>query len=294
MSTKAVRTHTHASNRAKQTSDQKVVFKSVLDNPYRVTWSPVPVNLQNALLAQLISGLDGLAEYNTSRWAENRKRKRSTAKLGRADEPKKRRTMTDAGSKAAEEILSLDIVCLDKPEILQHLFVGINDVTRRLETQVREARQVVKAPAEHTPASTRTESRQDIAVLFVCKDDMDPPLLTNHLPHLVAAHNSVKKTDPIKLVPLPKGSEASLAAAFGLRRLAVIGMDSYPPLLEPLRHLLDSVPVLRTPWLSTNAPPLIPTHIKQVRTSAPVDMKASKEKRVEGRRAAKERRLALG
>ncbi len=34
---------------------------------------------------------------------------------------------------------------------------------------------------------------------------------------------------------------------------------------------------------------LVPTHIKQVRTSAPKDMKASREQRVKGRAAAKER-----
>jgi hypothetical protein len=34
---------------------------------------------------------------------------------------------------------------------------------------------------------------------------------------------------------------------------------------------------------------LVPTHIKQVRTSAPKDMKAAKEQRAKGRVAAKER-----
>lgn len=40
MSDKTARTHTQLSNRAKpkDSNDKKVVFKSVLDNPYRIRW----------------------------------------------------------------------------------------------------------------------------------------------------------------------------------------------------------------------------------------------------------------
>jgi hypothetical protein len=39
MSDKTARTHTHKSNRsARHDNDSKVVFKSVLDNPFRIQW----------------------------------------------------------------------------------------------------------------------------------------------------------------------------------------------------------------------------------------------------------------
>lgn len=60
--------------------------------------------------------------------------------------------------------------------------------------------------------------------------------------------------------------------------------------------LLKMVPRLATPWLIPTTNPTIfvpshkPTHIKHLKTTAPVDMRAAKQERVEVRKAAKERR----
>jgi ribonuclease P/MRP protein subunit POP3 len=60
--------------------------------------------------------------------------------------------------------------------------------------------------------------------------------------------------------------------------------------------LMDAVPTLRASWLTSPAAAsdlsksLVPTHIKQVRTSAPKDMKLAKEQRTKSRAEAKERR----
>ena len=73
------------------------------------------------------------------------------------------------------------------------------------------------------------------------------------------------------------------------------------PDLEAFQSLLDSVPVLRASWLAqpkhtSNSNPgelgasLIPTHIKQLRTTVPKDMKAAKEQRTKGRAEAKRRK----
>lgn len=63
--------------------------------------------------------------------------------------------------------------------------------------------------------------------------------------------------------------------------------------MPELSHLLQSVPTLTAPWLHNasmkRTEDLQPTHIKQVRTSAPKDMKAAKEQRAKGRAAAKQR-----
>jgi ribonuclease P/MRP protein subunit POP3 len=78
------------------------------------------------------------------------------------------------------------------------------------------------------------------------------------------------------------------------------------PDLEAFQPLLGSIPVLRASWLlqpehaSNSNPggqPLVPTHIKQLRTTVPKDMKASKEQRTHGRaeakRMKKEREVAV-
>lgn len=97
---------------------------------------------------------------------------------------------------------------------------------------------------------------------------------------------------PLKLIVLPKGSESALAQALGLRRAAVIAIHDDAPYLPIFRDMLQPVPVISAPWLMPPVQPsspkcLIPTHIKQLRTTAPKDMKSAKEQRAKARVAAK-------
>ncbi len=63
------------------------------------------------------------------------------------------------------------------------------------------------------------------------------------------------------------------------------------PGLSQLDPLLATVVDPPATWLtSIQGAALEPSHIKQVLTSAPKDMKAAKERRMKGRTAAKERR----
>lgn len=70
--------------------------------------------------------------------------------------------------------------------------------------------------------------------------------------------------------------------------------------MSTILPLLTSLPILTASWLSAEVAtaelrrttPIVPTHIKQLRTTAPKDMKAAKEKRAAGRAAAKEKRNA--
>lgn len=63
--------------------------------------------------------------------------------------------------------------------------------------------------------------------------------------------------------------------------------------------MLGSIPILSASWLNTpepaqsNKPTLVPTHIKQLRTTAPKDMKAAKERRNRQRGLAKEHKSTL-
>lgn len=70
------------------------------------------------------------------------------------------------------------------------------------------------------------------------------------------------------------------------------------PGIDGLNGLLTSTPTVFAPWLvyqdAELRPQIIlePTHIKQLRTSAPKDMRAAKEQRTKGKAEAKARRGA--
>lgn len=59
--------------------------------------------------------------------------------------------------------------------------------------------------------------------------------------------------------------------------------------MQMLVDLLSAVATLNATWLASAAPyhRLVPTHIKQLQTSAPKDMKVEKERRKEGKALAK-------
>ncbi|KAJ7207401.1 hypothetical protein B0H12DRAFT_1034483 [Mycena haematopus] len=296
----SARVHTNPSNRAKarDTLEKKVVFKSVLDSPLRVPWPSVPMNLQNTALACTLSLLDGVFEYQSVRGQQNRKRKRLQKDSA---QNKKTKIDADAPTEDADVILpdvstpSEEISSPAAPAVLSHLIIGLNAVTKRLDDQVRSLRKVVSLNTD--PTSESVPPPAPIKVIVVCRADVDPQILIDHLPHEVAAFNSSKPDDPIKLIPLPAGAEATLAKAVGLRRVAAIAMDIEMPGLATFTSILDSVPSVTAPWLTSlaaSATPvrqqLIPTHVKQMRTTAPKDMKMAKLLRAEGKAAAKSRK----
>ncbi|KAF8899019.1 hypothetical protein BD779DRAFT_1666764 [Infundibulicybe gibba] len=332
MSDKTARTHTHTSNRtkARKVLEKKVAFKNVLDNPFRIAWyvplprpvpdersseafrPSVPINVQSKILELLVSMLGGIAEHQSARGRDNRKRKRLDRAMGSdsANSGTKKVRLEGDGSinNGTETKVTTNTdnipTATDAPssgksgiplpqEILRHLTIGINEVTKCLESQVRGTG--TSSTIHPTgPADPPTPPAQ-IKIVFTCRADVNPPILVAHIPHLVAAFNSAPKTSPIKLVPLPQGAEALLAQALGLRRVSILAADIKLSLPEQLVTLLDSVPTLTAVWL---APPpvhkFVPTHIKQIRTTAPKDMRAAKEQRAQGRQIAKLRRKETG
>ncbi|KAK0471703.1 hypothetical protein IW261DRAFT_1511180, partial [Armillaria novae-zelandiae] len=322
MSERTAKTYTHVSNRAnpqkKQEKERKVVFKSVLDNPFRVRWPSVPVNLQNLILAQVLLLVEGVSahkpcqrhnsnhhkNYGRKRKADNNAPTESSTvssteinsdilvvsvSIDAAAVPKRRRDgnddqgsekkkkrKTDAfvsvpttspapvdssiantpvstvnskrrreveeeqrGEKKQKTTLTEDAFVPSPPTnvhstersngdsgdppadisdhadiplpspILKNLVVGINAVTKRLECQIQAAsHKVVISSSSSTEESY--QQPQPLKYIFVCRTDVDPPILIDHIPHLVASFNSCKPFEPIKLIPLPKGTEATL------------------------------------------------------------------------------------
>ncbi|KAG6910504.1 hypothetical protein DXG01_009923 [Tephrocybe rancida] len=273
MSGKTARTHNHISNRARNKSggDRKVVFKGVLDNPFRIPWPTVTHSVQNEVLAAALGQFTDLADYHSSR-----KRKRTSAQQ---EARKKRKQEVKAGP---PHRVTMETSGMNADDF------GINEVTKRLEKQGRDQRVTLVSTSE----PTNVPSPSPLRLILVCRADVNPPILVDHLPHLVAAYNSLRPDEPIRLVPLPAGSELQLSQAIGLRRAAVLGFDSDCPDLA--KDILTAVPALSATWLtsSTTTEKFIPTHIKQVRTSAPKDLKTEKQRRKEERALKKDKQLA--
>lgn len=106
-----------------------------------------------------------------------------------------------------------------------HFVVGINTVTRALESQLRATRKhvIMGNPSQNHDQLPPPSAPSPIVVVFVCYADVDPSALVAHIPYLVAGCNSPRNvTQPIKLVPLPKGSETTISQILGVRRAAAV------------------------------------------------------------------------
>ncbi|CAE6474462.1 unnamed protein product [Rhizoctonia solani] len=203
-------------------------------------------------------------------------------------EPTQTSNPTNAGtsttdSKETESAPQTSSTDIPVPPLLKHCIFGINEVTKRLESQIHPS-------ALGAETASNTTLKPKLRFVIACRTDVDPPILIEHLPILVAACNSAIPSGSedsmfIKLVTLPMGGEHTLAEVIGLRRVAVMALDAETPGIDRLESLLSSITPLRASWL---APPsaisqepkeLVPTHVKQLKTSAPKDMKAHREKR---------------
>ncbi|KJA28670.1 hypothetical protein HYPSUDRAFT_129067 [Hypholoma sublateritium FD-334 SS-4] len=305
MSEKNARTLSHTSNRVKprDTKDKKVAFKGALDSPFRIQWPSVPLTLQRSILECIIDLLDGASDYHHHRSLARRKRKRVCKAMERASRKNKETSepaVVSVNKRASNELdyhmhLDQDIqqcethdANTEPPVFLRHLSYGINVVTKRLEVQTQSARH----PNILTLPETSETPPKPLKYVFVCRADVDPPLLIEHLPHLIAAYNSARPPQYAKLIPLPQGSESVLAQILGIRRVTALGLDMDFPDDTRLKTLLESIPILAASWSSQSTPitPLIQTHIKLLRTTTPKDMKEAKESRLQGRAEAKRRK----
>ena len=193
-----------------------------------------------------MAALDGVAAYHTR---PDRNGKRKTVR--EHDRKKKRKTiLIEGGDKELEispaimgdsPMLETENIgstnshpsasaptLVDAPDILRHITFGINEVTKKLEALAhRLHRNRLKITSEPLCACDSAQIPTSQIVL-ACTGDVNPPILVQHIPNLVAACNSARtKTDVTStwLVPLPAGSEHILSTAAGLRRVCVLMLD---------------------------------------------------------------------
>lgn len=108
--------------------------------------------------------------------------------------------------------------------------------------------------------------------IFVCRSSQ-PTILNEHLPQLVAtASLAYPELPPIRLVELPKGSDARLCEALGIPRVSFIGILEGAPHSKALADLIrESVPEVEIPWLQqAKDSKYLPVKINAIETFSPM------------------------
>lgn len=192
----------------------------------------ISLNVQNSILACAVQSFCNVAQYNLDREQSSTKRRRSRMRRqqGRSFKEVKSTTHEATPGEAPMEIEDALSNPISEPLVRQHVVVGINEVTRTLENLASSYRIAVTPNAvRHGDVVPSSLTPRSISRLVIaCRGDVDPPILIDHLPNLVAACNSAHKalnsvdSEKIWLVPMSKGAESTLAGALRLRRASVI------------------------------------------------------------------------
>ena len=180
------------------------------------------------------------------------------------------------------------------PEISSFIEVGLNSVTRKLETLTKES-----APEEddvrHNPSSKATSNvshaqadnhtgegkaqennstKQNVlqnpfAAVFVLRPSQ-PTVLHAHLPQLIVTSTfSVPSLPAPRLVELPSGCGPRLSEALGLARVSFIGLREGAPNSHQLIDLVRRVvPEVKIPWLQeAKKAAYLPVKINAIKTT---------------------------
>jgi ribonuclease P/MRP protein subunit POP3 len=171
----------------------------------------IPSGLQQSILTQLTALFDGVAAHH--QLVRDARKKTGIAASSQSE---------NHVSEPNQELLRLST---SAPPIIPHITVGINEVTKALEKEIRSSRRTVIIP------SMAVDEMQSLTrVVFICYADLDTPAFVAHLPQLVALCNSTRSEhSKIKVVQLPAGAQTSLANALGyIKRVSVIALDVRP------------------------------------------------------------------
>ncbi|KAH8805566.1 hypothetical protein F5884DRAFT_823209 [Xylogone sp. PMI_703] len=253
----------------------KTIFQ--LDTPYTTTqWPQISQETEGIILELLCNLLSPIGKYRADHVpASNGKRQKKR---------KRREANAREGGQAAGMIPP-------SPEISKFVVVGLNNITRRLESQSQEARRLRSgnsatefpatnldaAPATTEVHATNTQTPSDplnahFAAIFIPRSNQ-PPILNAHLPQLIATASTAHPgLPPTRLVQLPKGSDVQLCAALGLPRVSCCGILEGAPYSNALIDLVrERVAEIEIPWLDeARRAAYMPLKVNSIQTSAPV------------------------
>ncbi|RDW59731.1 hypothetical protein BP6252_12818 [Coleophoma cylindrospora] len=233
----------------------KTIFQ--LDTPFTtVQWPTISEENQVTILDLLCSLLAPIGKHRSlyvtpSKGTRSKKRKRREAVQ-------------------TSEIQPSQAECTPPtPEISSSVMVGLNSITRSLESLSRMSknRDVAQTPVANLQDEVMEDRKADVevtleaavapettsrhfAAVFVSRSSQ-PAILNAHLPQLIAtASLAHPDRPPTKLVPLSRSAESQLCTALGLPRVSFVGLLDDAPYSKALLDLIrDNVSDIEVPWL---------------------------------------------
>jgi len=259
----------------------KTIFQ--LDSPFTVVqWPQISSQNQEVILELLCSLLSPLGQYRSNHVTPS-KGKRS-----------KKRKRQEAKTRDAAPTPTVSIP--PPPEISSFLAIGLNTVTRILESSSQKSKPKVGAiegaggeslgtedmskesdPAKQTPTYIANSLPLDghFSAIFVYRSSQ-PTILNEHLPQLVTtASLAYPDLPPTRLVELPKGSDARLCDALSIPRVSFFGILEGAPHSKALVDLVrECVPEVEIPRLQqAKESRYLPVKINTIETFSPVKKK---------------------
>ncbi|KFZ05498.1 hypothetical protein V501_08285 [Pseudogymnoascus sp. VKM F-4519 (FW-2642)] len=228
----------------------KTMFE--LDSPYSDVALPQlsPAD-QDTILNLLTSFLSPIGHYRTTH---------ITPSKGKRSKKAKRRELKGGAAKPAQDEASVP-----PPELISHILVGLNSITRHLESQSRKA--CPPSLGVPIPSSDRPANSQRHLTVVVTTWPSVPTILTSHLHKLVQTSSLLHPNlPPTRFVTLPRSSEKRLCSALGVPRAGFIGIfDGAPSATAVIDFCLANVPELEVDgWLKTDKSAFMPLKINTI------------------------------
>ncbi|KAL9538668.1 hypothetical protein MBANPS3_010762 [Mucor bainieri] len=183
--------------------NKKTVYKNVVGSPFVLKWPTIHTDLGQTTLTQLVKTLTPLGNY-----------RKECKSIKKKDSNKSTSTTT-----------------IPKPELYDRVHVGINQVTRFMETYI-EKKQTNTQPTDKTP------------VIYICKREIKPLQLCQHLLYMAALAQ-------IRIVPMPAEAESKMSQALGIKRACVVLVEIMENKEEALRLSAQEIPCIDAPWLTS-------------------------------------------
>lgn len=158
-----------------------------------------------------------------------------------------------------------DEASVPPPELISHILVGLNSITRHLESQSRKA--CPPSLGVPIPSSDGPASPQRHLTVVVTTWPSVPTILTSHLHKLVQTSSLLHPNlPPTRFVTLPRSSEKRLCSALGVPRAGFIGVfDGAPSATAVIDFCLANVPQLEVgEWLKADMSAFMPLKINTI------------------------------
>ncbi|KAJ1912994.1 RNase P and RNase MRP subunit [Mycoemilia scoparia] len=314
----------------------RVVFKHTLTTPYTTKWPVVPAEKLNSIMSDFEKALDPLVQYRieasrhhrqvriekrkaTKSSKKNNKNNRNSAQAKNEEEKEKKKKK----KKMEEEMKVENPENLKKPtqpKISKNIIIGISAITRLLQSMANNSdnnseKHQHQQQQQQQQQQKKVEKLSGTLVVFAFNGDLEPSHILSHFPalcHVISSKNSKKTSGrfDLRLIPLPKGTEAKIASLMRIKRAGAIAIhlpettagdnetDDLKDIIKLVSNVKDTLPdPPLLSWLKINIPneldqnqsqdredytvkkePILePASIKQLETKAPIKQKNNQQ-----------------